>query len=107
MPRIFYDKLIRDRIPEIIAQSGKSCRVESMTDDEYELELAKKLVEEAGEVEQADNDHIKTELADLLEVVDALLVLKGISRHSLRAEQRRRRSERGGFEKRIKLLWTE
>ena len=107
MPRIVYNKLIRDRIPEIIAGSGKAYEIETMPADEFECSLLEKLVEEAREVQQADREHIKTELADLSEVLDTLLALQGISRQGLRAEKRRRRKERGGFEKRLKLLWTE
>jgi predicted house-cleaning noncanonical NTP pyrophosphatase (MazG superfamily) len=107
MPRITYNKLIRDRIPEIIADSGKTCEIEILSPGEFEHHLLEKLIEEAREAQQADGLKLKTELADLLEVVDALLEFKGISRQSVRAEQRLRRKERGGFEKRLKLLWTE
>ena len=107
MERKIYNKLIRDRIPEIIEQDGKHYMVESMALLEYEQALLEKLVEEAQEARKADEAHIKNELADILEVIDALLVLKGLSRQTLRKEQLRRRNERGGFEKRLKLLWTE
>lgn len=107
MPQIVYNKLIRDRIPEIIADSGKTCEIVIMPDDEFELALLEKPVEEAREAQQAGNENLKTELADLLEVVDTLLALKGIPRDALRAEQRLRRNERGGFKKRLKLVWTE
>jgi predicted house-cleaning noncanonical NTP pyrophosphatase (MazG superfamily) len=107
MSRIVYNKLVRDRIPEIIAQSGKTYGVESMSPEEFERGLLEKLIEEARETQQADDTQLKTELADLQEVIEALLVLKGISRQALRTEQRSRRRERGGFKKRLKLLWTE
>lgn len=107
MSRIVYNKLVRDRIPEIIAGSGKTCEMATLSFDEFERALLEKLIEEAREAQQADDEYLKTELADLSEVMDALLALKGISRDALRAEQRRRRKERGGFKKRLKLLWTE
>lgn len=107
MPRITYNKLIRDHIPAIIAESGKTCETEKLSPDEFERGLLEKLVEEAQEAQQADPAQLKTELADLLEVIDALLTTKGISRQAVRQEQRRRRKERGGFAKRLKLLWTE
>lgn len=107
MGRTVYNKLIRDRIPEIITQSGKAYGIEVMSLEEYEQALLEKIVEEAMEVRQADNEHIKTELADLQEVIDGILFLKGISRQSLRIEQRSRRNLRGGFRKRLRLLWTE
>ncbi len=107
MTRITYNKLIRDKIPEIIEQDGKRYAVTTMNLVEYEKSLLEKLVEEALEAQKADDAHIKTELADILEVIDGLLEIKGISRQAIRSEQHRRRSERGGFEKRLKLLWTE
>ncbi len=107
MAKITYNKLVRDRIPEIIARDGKHCEVETMPKVEYEKALLAKLVEEAHEAQQAEAASIETELADILEVVDALLIQKGISRQRVRCIQRRRRNERGGFEKRVKLLWTE
>ena len=61
-----YDKLIRDRIPEIIAQSGKTCLVETLSDSNYFDYLSRKLVEEAKEfLESRDTE----ELADLEEVL--------------------------------------
>ncbi len=107
MAKITYNKLIRDRIPEIIEQDGRRYAVEAISTEEYMKALLDKLVEEAKEAQKADNDHIKTELADILEVIDALLLQQGISRQAVRSEQRQRRSKRGGFEKRLKLLWTE
>jgi predicted house-cleaning noncanonical NTP pyrophosphatase (MazG superfamily) len=107
MPRIVYNKLIRDRIPEIIAASGKTYQTESMSPEEFERGLLEKLIEEASEAQQADQAHLKTELADLLEVIDTLLAFKGLSRQAVRREQHRRRKERGGFDQRLKLLWTE
>lgn len=107
MAKIVYNKLIRDRIPEIIEQDGKQYAVETMSPGAYQEALLEKLVEEAQEAQKADESHLKTELADLLEVIDALLLQRGISRQAVRSEQRQRRRERGGFEKRLKLLWTE
>lgn len=66
-----------------------------------------KLVEEAREAAVADPRDLTTELADLYEVVDALMASYGIAGEAMRAEQDRRRAERGGFEKGIRLLWTE
>ena len=102
-----YNKLVRDRIPDIIQASGHACEVVTMPEAEYRQALLKKLLEEAREVEQADSDHIVTELADLYEVVDAILLAHGIDPASVRAEQQRRRVERGGFEKRLRLVWAE
>jgi predicted house-cleaning noncanonical NTP pyrophosphatase (MazG superfamily) len=102
-----YNKLVRDRIPEIIAADGRQCRTEIMSDDEYRQALLVKLVEEAQEVASADRDELVKEIADLYEVIDALLIAFDLDREAVLAMQRNRHDERGGFEKRIKLLWTE
>jgi predicted house-cleaning noncanonical NTP pyrophosphatase (MazG superfamily) len=78
-----------------------------MSDDEYRHALLAKLVEEAQEVAAADRDELVKEIADLYEVIDALLVAFDLNREAVLAIQRNRRARRGGFEKRIKLLWTE
>ena len=101
-----YNKLVRDRIPEIIQQNGLEYQVVTLTRAEYCQALKQKLIEEAQEAAEAKEELI-TELADLYEVIDALLETYGINRELVLAEQLRRRSDRGGFEQRIKLLWTE
>jgi predicted house-cleaning noncanonical NTP pyrophosphatase (MazG superfamily) len=105
--RIEYNKLIRDRIPEIIDQDGKQFATEIMNENDYKQALLEKLVEEAGEARIAAPGKLITELADLLEVIDALLETSGIDRDQLRAIQSQRQFDRGGFEKRLKLLWVE
>ena len=75
-----YNKLIRDKIPEIIEGTGKSCSVRGLDLEEYCVELKKKLVEEANEVnDTVDKESLIKEIADVLEVIDALKVAYGIS----------------------------
>ena len=62
---IRYDKLVRDRIPEIIRASGKSCTTEVLSDEAYLRMIDAKLDEELAEYHQEQN---LEELADLLEV---------------------------------------
>jgi len=107
MHRIEYNKLIRDRIPEIIEAEGKTCHIEVMPEEEYRQALLAKLVEEAQEAFQAGTDRLVTELADLYEVIDAVLAAHGIDRETVLQVQAQRRSERGGFEQRLKLLWVD
>jgi len=102
-----YNKLVRDRIPEIIAADGRQCSTEIMSDDEYCQTLLAKLVEEAQEVAAADRDELVKEIADLYEVIDALLIAFDLDRETVLSMQQNRHDERGGFEKHIKLLWTE
>ncbi|GAB2777868.1 putative house-cleaning noncanonical NTP pyrophosphatase (MazG superfamily) [Hymenobacter luteus] len=99
-----YPKLIRDHIPAIIAQSGRQCRTETMNDEEYRQALRAKLVEEALEVQAASPQELPTELADVLEVFDALLAAHNLNEADVRAIQHTRRQERGGFSQQLKLL---
>ena len=66
-----------------------------------------KLVEEAQEVASAEAGDMVKELADLYEVIDALLTAFDLNKETIFATQKKRHDERGGFEKRIKLLWTD
>ncbi len=110
MKRI-YGKLIRDRIPEIIAAQGKAFSVSVLAKDAYRDALIAKLLEEANEVKGAmqggDRDEIIKELADLSEVMDALLNALGISEEEIRGRQKKRREGRGGFEEHLWLEWVE
>ncbi|MGC9505174.1 nucleoside triphosphate pyrophosphohydrolase [Baaleninema sp.] len=101
-------KLVRDRIPDIVRQSGKRCGVERLNLPDYRQALRDKLREEAAEVaDAADEAELIKELADLSEVMDALMETYGIDRSAVNAKQQQRRDERGGFRQRLKLLWTE
>jgi predicted house-cleaning noncanonical NTP pyrophosphatase (MazG superfamily) len=102
-----YNKLVRDRIPEIIHAEGRECASEVLSEQGYIQALLDKLVEEAEEVRTATQEKRATELADLLEVFDALLQAQNISLEEVRTIQEHRQFERGGFAKRLKLLWTE
>ncbi|MFU8889607.1 MAG: nucleotide pyrophosphohydrolase [Trueperaceae bacterium] len=106
--RTTYDKLIRDRIPEILEAEGLRYEVAPLDGEAFRAALLAKLREEAGEAaDAADADALARELADLYEVIDAVLELHGLDRDAVRALQARRREERGGFARRLVLRWTE
>lgn len=102
-----YNKLVRDRIPEILLEAGINFKISTLSATEYRQLLRKKIIEEAQEIAEADAEHLLTELADLYEVLDALIETYGLSLDAILKEQKQRRIERGGFKQRIKLLWTE
>lgn len=102
-----YNKLVRDRIPEIIAAERRAYATEIMEDAEYRQALLAKLVEEAQEAAEAEPSELVKELADLYEVIDAVLVAFDLDKNAILALQQKRRDERGGFERQIKLLWVE
>jgi len=101
-----YGKLVRDKIPEIIRKDGGVPHVRVMEPDEYRRELCYKLIEEAEEVRKAvdtSKEGIMTELADTLEVVEALMAELGISADDVFALKAKRREDRGIFTQRIFL----
>ena len=95
-----YNKLIRDKIPEIITSSGKQCLVETMNETEFLEALDAKLNEELAEY-QADKS--LEELADLLEVIYAAVKARGYSIGELERVRKQKAEIRGGFEKRLRL----
>ena len=95
-----YNKLVRDKIPEIISRDGKIPVARMLTDDEYQYYLVKKLKEETAEFEDYP---CLEELADILEVVMALANAYGYTSIALDMERYRKRRERGGFSKKILL----
>ena len=78
-----------------------------MNEAEFNRALREKLVEEAQEAAAADSTELVAELADLCEVMDTLMAVYGIDREAVLVEQRQRRSDRGGFSRHIRLLWSE
>jgi predicted house-cleaning noncanonical NTP pyrophosphatase (MazG superfamily) len=103
---IEYNKLVRDRIPEIIRENDVECEIVVLSDTEYCQALRLKLIEEAGEVAEAEGEDLVAELADLYEVIDALMATCGVSRDRILKAQVKRREERGGFTEKIMLLRT-
>ena len=100
MSTIKYSKLVRDRIPEIIKASGKTCVAEFLSDDEYLRMIDAKLDEELAEYHKDLNVE---ELADLLEVIYAAAKARGYTLEQLEAVRAEKASKRGAFEKKILL----
>lgn len=97
---IAYNKLVRDRIPEIIENDGKTCRIEILTDEEYIKKVDAKLDEELAEYHKDQNIE---ELADLMEVIYAAAIARGYSVEELEAVRKKKLQKRGAFVKRILL----
>ncbi len=103
MGSITYNKLVRDKIPQIIEKSGKIAVVETLDNEEYKRLLDVKLNEELQEYLSDDSDDSIEELADLVEVVYAILKYKGIDIDEFEAIRLKKAAERGAFEKRLFL----
>ena len=95
-----YNKLVRDRIPEIIEASGNTCVTEILSDEDYLKMLDAKLDEELAEYHADQNIE---ELADLMEVIRACAVSRGFTIEELEQVRAEKAAERGGFEKKILL----
>ena len=101
MKTVTYDKLIRDKIPEIIKHSGKEPITDMIPEDELPGALDRKLMEEMQEYLESRSVE---EMADILEVLHGIANNMGISWDEVESARVRKRDERGGFEKGIRLI---
>lgn len=99
----FFCKLVRDNIPEIILSKGESCKTSILTDEQFVEELNKKLSEELKEYLKS---HEVSELADLVEVIYALVKQKGLTLEEFEEIRLDKRKARGGFDRKIFLQST-
>lgn len=95
-----YNKLVRDRIPEIIENTGKKCKIEILSDEDYLKMIDVKLDEELAEYHKDQNIE---ELADLLEVIYAATIARGHTLEELEQIRIIKSQKRGGFKKKILL----
>ncbi|NQV88797.1 MAG: nucleoside triphosphate pyrophosphohydrolase [Parcubacteria group bacterium] len=100
---VCHDKLVRDKLPEIIESHGDVAITHVADTGEYRDRLRAKLIEEVREyIESGETE----ELADIIEVIHSLTALDGTHREQLQLIQTKKHDERGGFEKRIVLDQT-
>lgn len=99
-----HEKLVRDNIPQIISESGQTAQTRILNEAEYKAELQRKLQEEVAEYLE---DNSIYELADILEVIEALCILHGFSKEALLTAKEEKAQKNGKFEKRIYLISTE
>lgn len=96
-----YNKLVRDKIPQLIQESGRNCTSRILSDDEYYDALLDKIIEEIEEYRVSGNEE---ELADVYEVLDCLVALKEYEPMHLDYLQLIRREARGSFKERVLLI---
>ena len=101
MSSIHYNKLVRDKIPEVIIAAGKHPVTDVLPEQEMKVALDRKLQEE---VQEYLDSHSIEEMADVLEVLHGIAFHMGISWDTIEQERIRKRDERGGFEKGIRLM---
>ena len=99
-----YNKVIRDKIPEIIADSGKKCNIKHLDDESFLTELEKKLTEEVNEYSESKDVE---ELADLLEVIYRISELRGVNSDKLDKIRKDKTEKRGKFDSNLFLIDAE
>lgn len=104
MAKKVYNKLVRDKIPEIIRNDNALPQTRELDGEEHVTALKDKLVEEAGEVQKAKSEaEIVGEIADVYELTRTLAVKLGFSLEEVKKLADDKKAERGGFEKQIFL----
>ncbi|MBB6452568.1 putative house-cleaning noncanonical NTP pyrophosphatase (MazG superfamily) [Salirhabdus euzebyi] len=103
-----YNKLVRDKIPDIIKDTGKKLNTRILSDQEYILELKNKTQEELQEYLNANNNEdALEELADLLELIHALAKVHGSSIEEVDKLRRTKTEKRGAFDDKVFLIDVE
>lgn len=95
-----YNKLVRDKIPQIIAQKSEQAIIHTLSDEEAMKEFNKKLLEETNEYLEENNVE---ELADIVEVIYGILKLKNIDLPEFEDIRLKKVEQRGAFDKKIFL----
>lgn len=103
-----YNKLVRDFIPQVIEEDGKTCVTKVLEPSEHLGEIKLKMQEEALEFKEAavQQDAVE-ELADILELVHAALHVYGVSYEELEQVRIKKKDKRGGFSQGIYLIEVE
>lgn len=105
--KLVHNKLVRDKIPEIINQAGKECKIKILNDDKYSNELKKKLCEEAKEVlETKSKQELIGEISDVLEIIDALKEVYKIDDQELIKAKNSKANKNGAFKEKIFLEYV-
>ncbi len=99
-----YNKLVRDKIPEVIEKDGHKAKFKTLSEKAYLSALDKKLLEEVKEYQV---DKSLEEMADVLEVLYAICSARGYKIDELEAKRVEKHMNRGGFEKRLFLEYVE
>ena len=100
-----YNKLVRDKIPDEINNiEGRRAKYKTLSNEEYLIELDKKIFEEAHEFIE---DHSVEELADLIEVISVIMKLKNISLNDVEKARKIKNDKKGKFDNKIFLIDVE
>jgi len=108
MSRKIYNKLVRDKIPEIIKNKGSIPKISILPEAEYRRALKLKMEEEAKElIEARTNEDILNELSDMQELTRSVAKNYGMPMEELEKARKKKLKEKGGFEKRFLLEYVD
>lgn len=100
-----YNKLVRDKIPEVIRKNGQTCNIEKLDQTAYTIELKSKLKEELIEyLETEEDEEAIEELSDILEIIHSLSEIHGKKFKDVEEARQKKLNDRGGFNERIYLI---
>jgi predicted house-cleaning noncanonical NTP pyrophosphatase (MazG superfamily) len=107
--RVYYNKLIRDNVPDMIRAKREDCEVRQITDvQEFQQELFKKIKEEAASLSMArTKEEFLGEYADLMMVLETIIHQLEIKPEELKAVREENKLKKGGYKHQYFLIWSE
>lgn len=106
--KIYYQKLVRDKIPQRIEESGARFEIKTLSEIDFKKELLKKVSEEAGGLSNGTNrKEIVSEMGDLLDVLEEVKTHFKIKPEDLKESRKKEFQRKAGFKKKIFLVWAE
>ncbi|MDO8341389.1 MAG: nucleoside triphosphate pyrophosphohydrolase [Candidatus Woesebacteria bacterium] len=106
--KIYYNKLVRDKIPEIIKSKDAKAKFRKLTSKQFKKYLLLKVEEEASALQTIKSkEEITNELADVIEVIEEIKKFMKISEKEINIEIKKNMDKKGGFNKRLFLIWSE
>mgnify|MGYP003991491975 CR=1 FL=1 len=106
MKKITHNKLVRDKIPELLKKKNILCKIKILNDKEYKESLNKKLQEEVSEFLASKDNEWLEEMADIFEVMLAILKTKNSNFEKLEKIRKLKFDNKGGFSEKILLEKT-
>jgi len=108
MNRKTYNKLIRDKIPEIIRKNNAVPKISELNDEQFKIALKEKLTEEAKELLEAKTqEEILNELSDVLQLIESIAINNNLSVSDIEKQKEKKKQGRGAFEKKLYLEYVD
>jgi predicted house-cleaning noncanonical NTP pyrophosphatase (MazG superfamily) len=106
LKKFFHQKLIRDKIPDLIEKENGKFEVKTLGTKKFEIELKRKLLEESKEISKASLKELPNELADALEILKSIAEHYKIPFKNIGKKMIQKRKKRGRFKKKLFLVWS-